>query len=150
MHKSFYISATPEAVFDALTCSDDIIKYYPLIKVTSEWKVGGDLILDGEIDGNSFRDHGVIQALSRPTQFSYSYWSTNHGTERTPESHLTIAYRLSPEQQGTRLDVEQSNIRSEDLFGMMGPIWDSLLTSLKTFVESRALPAPGPDRLRRR
>lgn len=137
VNKSLYISAKPEAVFDALTCSDDIIKYYPLKKVTSEWKVGGEVLLDGEINGKSFRDHGVIQALSRPTQFSYSYWSTNQGTERTPENDLTISYRLSPKEQGTQLDVEQSNIRSEEIFKMMGSIWDSLLNSLKNYVEDR-------------
>lgn len=135
--KSIYIDAKPEAVFDALTCSDDIVRYYPLKKVTSEWKVGGEVLLDGEIDGKSFRDYGVIQTLSRPTQFSYSYWSTNQGTERTPENHLTITYRLSPKHQGTQLDVEQGDIRSEKIFKMMGPIWDSLLNSLKDYVQHR-------------
>lgn len=137
VNKSIYIGAKPEAVFDALTCSNDIVKYYPLKKVTSEWKVGGEVLLDGEINGTSFRDHGVIQTLSRPTQFSYSYWSNNHGTERTPDNHLTIAYRLSPKHQGTQLNLEQSNLRSEEMFKMMGPVWDSLLKSLKEYVEHR-------------
>lgn len=137
VNKSIYISAKPEAVFDALTCSDDIIKYYPLKKVTSEWKVGGEVLLDGEINGKNFRDHGVIQVLSRPAQFSYSYWSTNQGAEMAPENHLTIVYRLSPKEQGTHLDVEQSNIMTEDVLKMMGPIWDSLLGSLKDYVEHR-------------
>ena len=135
--KSIYIDAKPEAVFDALTCSDDIVRYYPLKKVTSEWKVGGEVLLDGEINGKSFRDNGIIQVLSRPTQFSYSYWSTNQGTEVTLENHLTITYHLSPKHQGTQLDVEQSNIKSEEIFNMMGPIWESLLNGLKDYVQNR-------------
>lgn len=138
INKSIYICAKPEAVFDALTSSDDIIKYYPLKRVTSEWQVGGQVILDGEINGSGFTDHGVIQVLSRPSEFRYSYRSTNQGTEPPPENHLTIAYLLSPEQQGTRLDVEQSNIRSEEVFKMMGPIWEALLESLRDHVEQRA------------
>lgn len=135
VNKSIYIGAKPEAVFDVLTCSDDIVKYYSLKKVTSEWRVGGEVLLDGEINGTSFRDHGVIETLSRPNQFSYSYWSNNHGTERTSENHLTIVYRLSPKHQGTQLDLEQSNLRSEEMSKTMGVIWDYLLKSLKEYVE---------------
>ena len=52
--KRIYINAKPEAVFDALTCSDEIVKYYPLTKVTSEWEVGGEVLLDGEMDATKF------------------------------------------------------------------------------------------------
>ncbi len=127
--KSVYIDAKPEAVYDALTSSDAIVNYFPIKKVTSEWKEGGELRLDGEIDGKQFRDHGLIEIPSRPTQFQYSYWSTNHGTERTPENYSTISYRLSPQQKGTQLDLEHNNLRSEHK-QIMDTVWDSLLSSL--------------------
>ncbi|MCQ8183158.1 SRPBCC domain-containing protein [Methylomonas sp. SURF-1] len=136
--KSVYIDATPEEVFDALTSSNDIVRYFPLKKVTSEWQVGGEILLDGEVDGNAFRDYGLIQALSRPHHFKYSYWSDNHGTERTPENHLTVEYRLSAKQQGTQLDLEQANLRSEAMFRVMDTVWDHLLGSLAKYLESRA------------
>ncbi|HMO51298.1 MAG TPA: SRPBCC domain-containing protein [Kiritimatiellia bacterium] len=135
IRKSVYIDAKPEKVFDALTSSEDIVKYFPLKKVTSEWKVGSEILLDGEVNGNSFRDYGVIEALSRPRQFKYSYWSDNHGTERTPENHLTIEYRLSEEPQGTRLNVEHANLRSEEMFRVMDAVWDHLLQGLAKYVE---------------
>ncbi len=133
--KSVYIDAKPEVVFDALTSSDGIVKYFPLKKVTSEWKVGSEVLFDGEINGKEFRDYGLIEILSRPTQFKYTYWSTNHGTERTPATHLTIKYVLAPKYRGTQLDLEQSNLKSEEMYKMMGPIWDSLLSSLKQYTE---------------
>ena len=133
--KSVYINAKPKAVFDALTSSDAIVNYFPIKKVTSKWKVGGELLLDGEIDGKQFRDHGLIETLSRPTQFKYSYWSDNHGTERTLENHLTISYRLSPQKKGTQLDLEHSNLRSEQMLKIMDTVWDSLLGSLRKYVE---------------
>jgi uncharacterized protein YndB with AHSA1/START domain len=138
INKSIHIDARPEAVFDALTNSDAIVRYYPLKRVTSEWKVGSAVLLDGEIDGQGFRDHGVIRVLSRPTSFSYSYWSTNQGAQRTPENDVTIAYRLSPRPRGTQLDVEQSNLASPEIVRLMSPIWDSLLNRLKDYVEHRA------------
>ncbi|MEW6684112.1 MAG: SRPBCC domain-containing protein [Nitrospirota bacterium] len=137
VNKSIYIDAKPEAVFDALTSSDAIVNYFPVKKVTSEWKLGGEVLLDGEIDGKPFRDHGVIEALSRPTQFKYSYWSDNHGTERTLENHLAISYRLSPQRNGTQLDLEHSNLRSEQMLAIMETVWDSLLNSLRKYVEHR-------------
>ncbi|BBA33869.1 activator of Hsp90 ATPase 1 family protein [Methylocaldum marinum] len=135
--KSIHIHAKPEAVFDALTRSEDIVKYFPLKRVTSEWNEGSEILLTGENNGNEFRDYGVILNLSRPGRFRYSYWSDNHGTERTPENHLTIDYRLSPEPDGTRLDLEQNNLRSEEMATWMDAIWDALLDSLKAFVEQR-------------
>lgn len=135
--KHVNIQATPEAVFDALTSSADIVRYFPLKQVTSEWKAGGEILLDGEVNGHAFRDHGLIEVLSRPHQFRYSYWSDNHGTERTPENYLTIDYRLSATDRGTRLEMEQSNLRSEDMFQVMKTVWDHLLTSLASYVEQR-------------
>lgn len=134
--KSVYIDAKPEAVYDALTTSDAIVNYLPIKKVTSEWKVGGEVLLDGEIDGRQFKDHGLIEVLSRPTQFKYSYWSTNHGTERTPENYSTISYCLSPQQKGTQVDLEHSNLRAEHK-QIMDTVWDSLLSSLRDYVEHR-------------
>jgi len=135
--KSVYIGAGPEAVYDALTSSDAMVRYLPIKKVTSEWKVGGELLLDGEIDGTQFRDHGLIEILSRPTHFQYTYWSTNHGTARLPENQSTISYRLSPKHGGTQLDLEHSRLRAEQK-RIMTTVWEALLGSLRKYVEHGA------------
>ena len=135
IQKSIYLKARPEAVFDALTSSAEIIRFFPLRKVTSEWVVGGEILLEGEIGGTPFTDHGSILALDRPSRFIYSYWSDNHGTERTPENHLTIAYRLSAVDQGTLLEVEHGEFKSQAMFEAMQGAWDSLLQSLAAHVE---------------
>lgn len=136
--KNIFMDAAPEAVFDALTRSDEIVKYFPLKKACSDWKIGGELLLDGEIDGNAFREYGVIEMLPRPTQFKYRYWSDNHGTARTPENHLTIAYLLAPEHRGTRLELEHSNLPTEAMYQTMNAAWDSLLGGLKVYCEQCA------------
>ncbi|WP_349616575.1 SRPBCC family protein [Azotobacter salinestris] len=122
-----------------------MVEYFPLQKVRSDWKEGGEILLEGESEGRKFTDHGVIQVLSHPSRFRYGYWSDNHGTARTPENHLTIDYRLSPERQGTRLDLAQDNLRSDELFGIMDRVWDALLGSLKEYVEQR-VPSPRTPR----
>lgn len=137
LKKNIFIAAKPEVIFDALTSSKEIVKYYPLQKVTSEWQVDADILFEGEIDGHPFRDHGLIEVLSRPVQFKYRYWSDNHGTERIAANYINISYTLSPEREGTWLQLEQGNLPSEAMYQMMIPIWDALLSSLKKFAEKQ-------------
>ena len=135
--KEITINATPEIIFDALTTSDEIIKFFPLNEVISTWKKGEPVNYKGEVNGQEFTDYGVITELSRPNKYTYTYWSDNHGTERTPENHLDISYSLSPVNNMTCLNVVQSNIKSEEMFNIMDTVvWDMLLKSLKQHIES--------------
>ena len=134
--KSIVINATAERVFDALTTSAEIVRYYPLEKVTSSWEVGRELRMEGTAEGNKFEDVGMIRRLDRPSCFKYSYWNENHGTENLPENHLTIRYEISKTDAGCRLDVTQTNLPSKSYRDVMEPAWDFLLESLKKYVES--------------
>jgi len=134
--KQIMINATPEKVFDALTTSDEIVKYYPLNKVISNWGIGDSVHYKGNVNGQKFTDYGVITELKRPTTYSYRYWSDNHGTEKTSDNHLTINYTLSIVKGATELSLVQDNIKSEEMFNVMNNVvWDMLLNSLKEYME---------------
>ncbi len=135
--KTIHIDAAREDVYDVLTSSEEIVNYFPLTRVVSDWKVGGELRLEGEVGGRPFCDYGRIEALSRAERFTYSYWSDNHGTERVPENYLTIDYRLSDDGHGTLLELQQRNLRSEQMYQVMDSIWDGLLDSLRSYLETR-------------
>ena len=135
--KEILIDAPPESVFDALTDSEKIVEYFPLREVNSKWKVGSEVHYKGEVDGSEFTDYGTIDELNRPLKYKYTYWSDNHGTERVPENHLSICYQLSREGSGTRLRVEQSNIKIKEMYDQMNShVWAYLLERLKEYVES--------------
>ncbi len=135
--KEIFINAPPELVFDALTNADEIVKYFPLKEVVSEWEVGSEVFYKGEINNQEFTDYGVIEVLSRPNKYKYTYWSDNHGTERTPENYLSITYELSRNGDGTKLELEQGNLKSKEMFQMMDTVvWDSLLDNMKNHIES--------------
>jgi uncharacterized protein YndB with AHSA1/START domain len=137
INKTIFIKTSVGDVFDALTSSDKIVQYFPLKKVISNWKLGSEVLYKGEIEGNEFTDYGTITELTAPTKYSYSYWSDNHGTERTPENHLIISYTLTSINNGTQLELQQLNIKSEELFNIMNTVvWDSLLSSLKNYMEN--------------
>lgn len=136
--KEVKINLPIEDVFFSLTNRDEIIKYYPLSSVESEWKEGEEVLYRGEVNGSPFTDYGVIEKLSPPSIYRYRYWSDNHGTERTEDNHLVIEYALSSSLEGTSVHVTQSNIKSKALYELMdGQVWDYLLGSFKQYMENR-------------
>lgn len=58
-------------------------------------------------------------------------------SERTPENHLTIDYRLCSHQDETKVEMEQSNLKSEEMFSLMESVWDHLLSNLASYIETR-------------
>lgn len=137
INKHIFVKAPIKAVFEALTTSDKIIQYFPLNNVISNWQLGSEVLYKGEIEGNAFTDYGIIKEFSVPTKYSYSYWSDNHGTERIPENHLVISYTLTSLKDGTQLELQQLNIKSEELFNIMNTtVWDSLLSSFKNYMDA--------------
>ena len=136
INKKIVLGAPIEKVFSELTTSEEIPKYYPLISVESDWKIGSSIINKGEVNGAQFTDFGVITELSKPNLLSYKYWSDNHETERNASNHITISYVLEEVAQGTLLKLAQSNIKSVELYEMMNnQVWDYLLGSLQQYVE---------------
>ena len=135
IEKTISIDASISDVFETLTDSEQIIQYYPLEEVVSDWQVGSEILFKGSIEGQKFIDYGKIDSLIPNQKFQYTYWSTNHGTARTPANHLTICYTLSETNQGTALQLEQKNIKSEQMYSQMLNVWDFLLSNFKSFVE---------------
>ncbi len=138
IEKVIWIEAGPDVVFGALTSSEQIVEYFPLEIVTSSWRAGDELRMQGTVNGRTFTDYGWIRVLDRPTVFSYTYWSDNHGTANRPEHHVSVSYHLQPEAGGTRVEMVQSNLPSREYQAMMDQAWDGLLSSLKAHVESRS------------
>jgi uncharacterized protein YndB with AHSA1/START domain len=130
--KSIFIKNQPNVVFAAITEPQEITKHFPLNRIESEAREGGVFNLHGTVNGNDFTDFGIILEYELDRLFSYRYWSTNHGTERSEENEMTIKYLLESVCDGTHLTVTQENIKSEDYRTMMDSVWDALLHQLKT------------------
>ncbi len=135
IEKNLLINAPVNLVFEALTNSEKIVQYYPLIEVISDWQVGSEIICRGRTNSQDFIDYGKIDILIPNEKFQYTYWSDNHGTERSQENHLTICYSLVEVENGTTLKLEHKNIQSQAMYSQMLDVWDFLLSNLKNFVE---------------
>ena len=119
VEKTIAIAAPVDKVYEALTNSELVIQYYPLEEVVSDWQVGSEFIAKGSINGQNFTDYGKIDRLVKNKEFQYTYWSTNHGTQRTPENYLSISYTLLETDKGTVLNLSQRNIKSEQMYSQM-------------------------------
>jgi uncharacterized protein YndB with AHSA1/START domain len=142
--KRVTLAAHPDRVYAALTAPEEIVRYFPYERVESEGGVGGAITFHGELGGQPFTDYGRITAAEPGREFAYAYWSTNHGTPRTPEHHLTIRYVLEPVgDDGTALRVEHGNVPAGPYAELMTDAWDGLLDLLGAYLrDGRGEPRP--------
>lgn len=136
INKDITIAAQPEAVFHALTRPEEIIRFYPVARVESDMREGGSIRYHGEHDGAPFTDHGTIECFDPGRCFQYRYWSDNHGTERTPENHMSIAYEIEADGTGSRLRVTHGNAMAGSYHDIVDAMWDVVLHRLKTYLET--------------
>lgn len=131
LRKTIVVAAPPARVFDALSSPARLPEFFPVTSVESDGRVGGTF----RIHGPDFTDHGIITELQPPVCFAYRYWSTNHGTENTPDNQMTIRYLLQEVAGGTEVLVTHENLLSPERRDLMSNVWDYLLAALKNYVE---------------
>jgi len=129
------ISATPGEVWNALTNPEIIVQYFFGTQAISDWKVGSALHFKGVWEGKEYLDKGTILKSEFAKLFEYNYISSFSGLEDKPENYAIITYRLFPEQQGTRLDVTQTNIATQEMQKHSEQNWGYILTNLKQLLE---------------
>lgn len=129
---SIHIHAAPENVWDALTNPTIIEKYFFGTKAISDWKVGSPLHFTGVWEGKEYLDKGTILKTEFAREFVYDYYSSMSGLEDKPENYATVTYRLSPQDNGTLLEVTQNNISSEERKQHSEQGWNYILQNLKS------------------
>jgi len=92
--ESIEINVAPSNVWHALTTPEIIKEYLFGTETVSNWKVGSEIIFQGEYEGHKYRDHGIILENILHEKISYSYWSGFSGLEDKPENYSTVIYTL--------------------------------------------------------
>jgi len=93
--KSVIINANQDKVWNALTNPEIIKEYLFGTETITDWKVGSEIVFQGEYEGHKYRDHGVIVENLPKRQLSYSYWSGFSGLEDKPGNYSVITYTLA-------------------------------------------------------
>ncbi|MCC9138963.1 SRPBCC domain-containing protein [Pontibacter silvestris] len=86
--------STPEKLWRVLTDPEKIKEYLFGTKVQTDWKVGSQILFQGEYDGQQYTDKGNVTERKVNELLKYDYWSGFSGLEDKPENYSLVTYRI--------------------------------------------------------
>jgi uncharacterized protein YndB with AHSA1/START domain len=92
--KSININASAAEVWNALTNPDKIKIYLFGTETLTDWKVGNTIVFQGEYNGQTYKDKGLVLKNEPNEELSYAYWSGFSGLEDKPENYSIVTYRI--------------------------------------------------------
>jgi len=130
--KSVIINANQDKVWNALTNPEIIKEYLFGTETLSDWKVGSEIVFQGEYEGHKYRDHGVIVENLPKQKLSYSYWSGFSGLGDKPENYSVITYTLTVRGNNqTELTWTQKDMQTKRDTNIQKAEWTNFLKVLK-------------------
>lgn len=134
--KAVIINSSQDKVWGALTNPEIIKEYLFGTETVTDWKVGSEIVFQGEYEGHKYKDHGVI-AENQPNQkLSYSYWSGFSGLEDKPGNYSVITYTLAVRGSNqTELTWTQKGFANEERHKHSESGMEEFLESIKKIIE---------------
>ena len=134
--QSIDIDAGPSIVWKALTAPEIIKEYLFGTETITDWKVGSEVIFQGEFDGKKYLDRGVVKENVENELLTYSYWSSFSGSEDKPENYSLITYTLTPKEKNeTTFTWTQKGYADEESYNHSKTGMDAFLKQIKEIVE---------------
>jgi len=135
--QSVDVKAEPEQVWNALTNPEIIKEYLFGTETITDWKVGSEIIFQGEYEGHKYRDHGIIEQIIPNELISYSYWSGFSGLEDKSENYSLITYTVEKDTNSTRFTWTQKGFASEEGYQHSKSGMEAFLLQIKEIIERR-------------
>ena len=132
---SIVINAPAPRVWEGLTDPAQVKQVMWGSEVVSDWKQGSPLIYRGVWEGKPFEDKGTILEIDPPRLLRTNYYSPLSGKPDAPENYAEVTYALTPEGDGTKITVTQTNIADEKAREHSQANWGSALDTLKKMIE---------------
>lgn len=136
VEKSIVINASKTKIWKALTDPALIKEYLFGTETITDWKVGSDLLFQGEWQGQTYKDKGHILDILPESVLSYDYWSGFSGMADVPENYSIVTYNLTEEMGGVRLSVRQQGFANEESWKHSEAGWKEVLGKIKEIAES--------------
>jgi uncharacterized protein YndB with AHSA1/START domain len=134
--KSVIVHASPVKVWEALTNPEIIREYLFGTETITDWIVGNPITFQGEYDGQTYKDHGIILENIPLTKLSYSYWSAFTGLEDKQENYSIVSYELKKKGTNqTEFTWSQKGYSSEEAYHHSEDGMDEFLKSIKSIIE---------------
>ncbi len=105
-------------VWDALTKPELIKAYLFGTETITDWKVGSPIIFQGDYNGQTYKDKGIVTENNPMHSIKYLYWSGFSGLDDSPENYSTVAYTVeSLDDTHTRFTWTQTGFADETGYG---------------------------------
>ncbi|MBK9284173.1 MAG: SRPBCC domain-containing protein [Sphingobacteriaceae bacterium] len=132
---SVTITCTPKRLWQVLT-EPELIKIYLYgTETLTDWKIGSDIVFQGEYEGHKYRDHGKILDIILHEKIQYSYWSGFSGLADKPENYHTITYRIKSNGENCEFTWEQEGFADESRRDHTQKNMPEFLSSIKKLAE---------------
>jgi len=128
------VNAPIEKVWDALTLSEIVKQYFFGTNQQTTWEIGSPISWEGEYDGKSFLDKGVVLEFNPKKNLKYSYFSNWSGLPDLPENYILVEYQVKSIGNKTELTIHQANYNAEKQKESVEN-WEYLINDLKKVVE---------------
>ena len=128
------VNAPLEKVWDALINPEIVKQYFFGTELITNWKVGDDIVFQGEWEGQKYKDPGKVLEYKHNEKLAYSYLSNWSGKEDKPENYLWVCYEVKPTENGTELIISQTNYDEERAKHSEGN-WEALIDGMKKIIE---------------
>ena len=134
--KSVVINAPASKVWEALTNPAIIKEYLFGTETITDWKVGSEIIFQGEYQGQKYRDKGLVIENAENHVLSYRYWTAFSGLEDISENYSLVTYKLANEGGNqTQLTWTQNGFANEAGYNHSQSGMDAFLQSIKQIIE---------------
>ena len=132
---SVVINTRRAEVWKALVNPEAIKQYMFGTTVVSDWQKGSPIIWNGEWQGKSYEDKGIILQFKPERILQYSHFSPLSGVPDEPENYHTVTIELSSENDQTRVSLTQDKNATEEERADAEKNWGMMLAALKKFLE---------------
>ena len=134
--KSITINTSPEKVWHALITPNIIKEYLYGTETITDWKLGSDIIFQGEYEGHKYKDKGIVVENILLQTISYKYWSGFSGLEDKLENYSLVTYTLqSKDNKTTVFTSTQKGFGNEDGYKHSESGMDAFLQKIKEVIE---------------
>lgn len=94
--ESIVVNVPASKMWEVLTNPEIIKEYLFGTETITDWKVGSDVVFQGEYNGHKYRDHGVVKENILHKRIAYTYWSGFSGLEDKSENYSMVIYDIEP------------------------------------------------------
>jgi uncharacterized protein YndB with AHSA1/START domain len=129
-------NTTPSRAWEVLTNPEIIKEYLFGTETITDWQIGSEIIFQGEYEGTSYKDKGIILQNIPGERITYSYWSGFSGLEDKPENHSTIHYTIRTLEPGKiEFTWEQIGFGTEEGYQHSLSGMDAFMEQIKAIME---------------